>query len=89
MATAFIASRFNFILLKCILNIINFTGIKSHHNNGKEDRKWRVRCCSAKNHHNENCAMSELINMLHGDIDYTVNIINFAMKCIHLLNSFR
>lgn len=49
-----------------------YAGIKSHHKNGIEDRRWRIRCCSARDRHTEDCVMTDHVNMLHGDMDHQV-----------------
>ncbi|XP_064390783.1 millepora cytotoxin-1-like isoform X2 [Halichondria panicea] len=47
-------------------------GIRSHHMNAHEDRKWKIRCCGANDYHTEDCLMTEYVNMLHGDLDHKV-----------------
>ena len=48
------------------------TGVKSVHNNGKEDRLWEFRCCSAKDYKTHDCYLTNWINDWNGKMDHSV-----------------
>ena len=48
-------------------------GIISYHNNGKEDRRWRVKCCRAKGYQTKSCELTpNYINGFRARIDFKV-----------------
>ena len=47
------------------------SGISSLHQNNKEDRRWRVKCCRAEGYQTESCSLTpQYINEFRGDIDF-------------------
>lgn len=58
------------ILFQCPANHI-LSGIESDHSNKSEDRKWKFRCCVAKNHFTRNCFLTDYINDWDKKMDYT------------------
>ena len=59
------------ILFNCPANQV-VAGVESVHNNSPEDRVWKFRCCSSSGHVTTNCELTNYINNLHGNFDYTV-----------------
>ena len=59
-------------LFQCPANNI-LTGVQSIHHNHYEDRRWKLRCCHAKNHFTRNCFASAYINDWHLMMDYKVD----------------
>merc|ERR1712025_900323 len=48
------------------------TGMQSYHNNGKEDRRFRVRCCGVSGKKAYNCQWSSYANNWEQAMDYSV-----------------
>ena len=59
-------------LFQCPANNI-LTGVQSIHHNSYEDRRFKFRCCRAKNHFTRNCFASSYINDWHQMMDYKVD----------------
>ena len=59
------------ILFNCPANQV-VAGVESVHNNSPEDRVWKFRCCTSFQHATTNCELTDYINNLHGNFDYTV-----------------
>ena len=49
-------------------------GIKSRHNNGREDRRWSIKCCRSEGYHTESCQLTKEINQFRQPIDYTAEL---------------
>ena len=49
------------------------TGVSSHHNNRKEDRRWRFTCCKANGYYTKSCSMSGYINNWRSYMNYGVH----------------
>ena len=67
--------KYKYNLLSCsyvYMHAYTYIGVRSHHKNGAEDRKWKVRCCGAKDYHTEDCVLTDYVNMYHGDMDYKI-----------------
>ena len=45
------------------------TGIKSYHNNKKEDRRWSIKCCRSDGYRTESCELTDYINDFRETID--------------------
>merc|ERR1712154_290413 len=48
------------------------TGVYSEHDNSKEDRRWKLRCCREEGLVTHACAFTDFINGYGDDISYTV-----------------
>ena len=59
-------------LFQCPANKI-LTGVRSIHDNSKQDRRWKFRCCGAKHHFTRNCFASNYINYWDKRMDYKVD----------------
>ena len=59
-------------LFQCPANYI-LNGVHSIHHNNYEDRRWKFRCCRAKNHFTRNCFASSFINDWGSMMDYKVD----------------
>ena len=46
------------------------SGLESVHNNGREDRIWKFRCCANFEHVTTNCELTGYINNLKKGLDY-------------------
>ena len=46
------------------------SGISSLHQNNKEDRRWKVKCCRAEGYQTESCSLTPYINEFRGEIDF-------------------
>ena len=49
-------------------------GIKSYHNNGKEDRRWSIKCCRSDGYRTESCELTDYINDFRATIDETAEL---------------
>ena len=58
------------LMFRCPANYV-MTGVYSYHDNGKEDRRWRFKCCYASKHYTRNCRISSYVNSWDGDMDYS------------------
>lgn len=47
------------------------TGMYSVHDNGKEDRRWKFRCCSLQSHHTQDC-LSKMANEWDQQMNFRV-----------------
>ncbi|XP_033726357.1 dermatopontin-like [Pecten maximus] len=47
-------------------------GIRSVHDNGKEDRRWSFQCCSLRGHVRDKCHFTGYVNQYDGPLSYTV-----------------
>ena len=45
-------------------------GLYSYHRNRKEDRRWKFRCCRAKNYVTKSCESTPYLNNYDKDIDF-------------------
>ena len=45
-------------------------GVESYHDNGKEDRRWKFKCCKSLNHFTRNCYLTDYINNWDAVMDY-------------------
>jgi len=45
-------------------------GVESYHNNGKEDRRWRITCCGSTGFKTKECTMTGYINSFRAYINY-------------------
>lgn len=48
------------------------TGVSSHHNNHREDRRWRFQCCRANGFYTRSCSLSGYINNWRANINHSV-----------------
>ena len=46
-------------------------GVYSYHSNAKEDRRWRITCCSAPSYTTSDCYLTNYVNSLDQPMDYT------------------
>lgn len=60
------------LLFKCPANYI-IGGVRSYHDNGREDRRWKFKCCRATHHYTRNCKISGYVNSWDGDMDYSTS----------------
>ena len=49
------------LLFQCGVNYV-MTGVSSYHDNGREDRRWRFKCCRANGHYTKSCGLTGFIN---------------------------
>ena len=47
-------------------------GVYSYHYNEKEDRRWRITCCSAPSYVTRDCYLTDYVNALDQPMDYCV-----------------
>lgn len=59
------------LLFQCPTNKV-LTGVKSVHDNRREDRRWAFQCCGAKGYYTRNCYLTDWINNWRSQIDRTV-----------------
>ena len=57
------------LLFQCPTDHV-MSGVKSVHNNHREDRLWRFKCCKAPCHQTKSCELSKFINSWRGLINY-------------------
>ncbi len=53
------------LLFQCPTDHV-MSGVKSVHNNHREDRLWRFKCCKAPCHQTKSCELSKFINSWRG-----------------------
>ena len=48
-------------------------GVKSYHDNSKEDRRWQFTCCSAPKYITSKCRMTDYVNKLDQPMDFSAS----------------
>ncbi|XP_078597959.1 dermatopontin-like [Branchiostoma floridae x Branchiostoma japonicum] len=62
------------------------TGLRSEHNNGREDRRWNVKCSRKRGMQTYNCVLSPYANSLDGDMNYSVSS-GYYLRGLHSFHS--
>ena len=57
------------LMYMCPTNYL-LTGVSSYHDNRREDRRWKFRCCRFSGRSPYNCAVSGWVNGWDGKMDY-------------------
>ena len=58
---------------QCAANYV-LNGVFSYHDNHREDRRWRFKCCHAPHYYTKNCFLTGYVNNWDGWMDYGVGI---------------
>ena len=60
------------VYISCKQNYV-LAGVQSEHDNGPQDRRWKIRCCHAVNHFTRECSISSYINSWQNNMDYSTS----------------
>ena len=60
------------LFFSCKANYI-MCGVESYHDNDKEDRRWKFKCCRAKSHFTRNCELSGYANDFDKAMDFKLD----------------
>ena len=76
--TGYVNSWDSLVDVECSSNYF-IAGVRSYHDNDKEDRRFNYRCCKNNNRCTRNCYWSGRVNIYDGDMDYHVEADNHVI----------